>query len=282
MKERKKYYSERIGQNKTSIRLPHLRLAIWLLFDKYNKSHYFQDAFGYKCVDIGYVAGRMDVTMGKHITLEFMGKKVWPIEEYYDKWDENTCFDIIEYLHELVAKPTSKSFHSWNNCGWHVYKADISEGQKEFRKDVNEYLSRYKEGKFELMPNGEIYLRGPEELKKVISSRPQSKDIENIENKVKRAIHKFSHFTTNIDEKMEAIRILADVLEFLKPEIAEHMLRKDGSRLFEIANTFSFRHHNGKQRIDYDKDIWSEWIFYSYLNTINTLNRKIAKDKMVH
>lgn len=157
---------------------------------------------------------------------------------------------------------------------------EICEDQKEFRIDANEYLSRYKEGKFELMPNGEIYLRVPEDLKKVITNRPQSKDIENVESKVKRAIHKFSHYTTNIDEKVEAIRILADVLEFLKPEINEHMLRKDGSRLFEIANTFSFRHHNEKQRTDYDKEIWVEWIFYSYLNTINTLNKIKAKEKI--
>ena len=187
---------------------------------------------------------------------------------------------LLSILYELVAKPTSKNFHDWNNCGWHVYKADIFEGQKEFRNDVNEYLSRYKKGKFELMLNGEIYLRAPEELKKVITNRPQSKDIENIESKVKRAIHKFSHYATNIDEKIEAIRILTDVLEFLKPEISEDMLRKDGSRLFEIANKFSFRHHNEKQRIDYDNELWTEWIFYSYLNTINTLNKIIAKEKI--
>ena len=280
MNDKKKYYSERIGQKKTPIRLPDLRLAIRLLYDKYNNSYYFQDAFGFECVDRGYVAGRMKSTMGKHITLKFLGKHVWPIEKYYYKWDENTCFDIIEYLHEFVAKPTSKNFHAWDNCGWHVYKADIFEGQKEFRNDVNEYLSRYYEGKFELMPNGEIYLRVPEDLKKVITNRHQSEDTKNIENKVERAIHKFSHFTTNIDEKMEAIRILADVLEFLKSEINEHMLRKDGSRLFEIANKFSFRHHNIQQRIDYDKEIWTEWIFYLYLNTINTLVKIKSKEKL--
>ena len=98
MKERKNFYSERMGQKKSPIRLPDLRLAISIIFDKYNNSQYFQDAFGFKCVDLGYVAGRMDLTMGKHITLEFMGKNVWPIEEQYDKWDENTCFDIIKYF----------------------------------------------------------------------------------------------------------------------------------------------------------------------------------------
>ncbi len=279
MNKKKKYYSERADKEKTPVRLQDLRLAIWLLFDKYYNSQYFQDAFGYRCVENGYVHGRMNTTMGKHITLEFIGKKVWPIEEFYDSWGEYICFDIIEYLHELIAKPTSKSFHDWNNCGWHVYKADNVEGQKEFRNDVNEYLFRYKKGKFELMSNGEIYFRAPKQLKELITNRPQSKDVENIESKVERAIHKFSHYTTNVDEKNEAIRILADVLEFLKVEITKHMLRKDGSRLFEIANTFSFRHHNGKQRIDYDKEIWTEWIFYSYLNTINTLNKILDKQK---
>ena len=57
------------------------------------------------------------------------------------------------------------------------------------------------------------------------------------------------------------------------------MLRKDGSRLFEIANTFSFRHHNVKQRTDYDEEIWTEWIYYCYQNTLNILKKIIAKEK---
>ncbi len=40
------------------------------------------------------------------------------------------------------------------------------------------------------------------------------------------------------------------------------------------------RHHNEKQRIDYNKEIWTEWIFYSYLNTINALTKIKAKEKL--
>lgn len=49
------------------------------------------------------------------------------------------------------------------------------------------------------------------------------------------------------------------------------MLKKDGSGLFQIANKYSIRHHNLDQYQDYNEEIWYEWMFYLYLNTINTL-----------
>ena len=57
------------------------------------------------------------------------------------------------------------------------------------------------------------------------------------------------------------------------------MFSSDENRLFEIANQFGIRHHNPEQKTDFDKNIWLEWIFFSYLNSINTIV-KIKKTKI--
>ncbi len=277
MNNEKKYYSERKGLPESPIELSDLKLMIRILYEKYRNIQYFQFSFGYDCVDEGYVAGSRGVSMGEDITLRFLGRRIWPIKEYFTKYDEPTSFDLIEYLFDNIAKPTSSKYHEWNNCGIHVYNADYEEGRREFREEINSYLSRYKDGKYELTKTGEINEKIPQSLKKVVYQRPISEDKENIEDRIKRAERKFLHYDSNKENKKEAIRILADILEFLKPKIKEKMFSKDEKRLFEIANKFGIRHHNIEQQINYDKEIWFEWIFFAFLNTINTITKLINK-----
>jgi hypothetical protein len=47
--------------------------------------------------------------------------------------------------------------------------------------------------------------------------------------------------------------------------------------LFNIANNFGIRHHNEKQKTDYDESIWLSWIFYYCLATIHAALRLIEK-----
>lgn len=278
MDERRKYYSERRGLPKEPLRLKDLQLLIKIIYEEYNDKYYFQGAFGYDCVDEGYVPGKRGTNMEDHLKRIFLGREIFPIEKNYENFNEATCLDLIEYFHDNVGVPTRQTYHTWDNCGVHVFSADYEVGKKEFREEINSYLSRYSEG-YELMPNGEVYIKNPETLKPIITKPPSSGDEGNIDNKVKRAISKFLHHSSNIDEKKEAIRILADVLEFLRDDIKEYMFRTDENRLFEIANQFGIRHHNIEQKIEFDEDIWLEWIFYSYLNTINTII-KIKKTQL--
>jgi hypothetical protein len=66
------------------------------------------------------------------------------------------------------------------------------------------------------------------------------------------------------------VRQLADVLEFLRPKLKGTLHSKDEDDLFRIANNFGIRHHNPKQKTKYDEQVWLDWIFYCYLNTIHT------------
>ena len=67
------------------------------------------------------------------------------------------------------------------------------------------------------------------------------------------------------------MRELADVLEFLRPQIKQSMMSADESALFNLANNFAIRHHKREQRGDYDKRIWLLWAFYVYLATIQAV-----------
>jgi len=43
-----------------------------------------------------------------------------------------------------------------------------------------------------------------------------------------------------------------------------------------LANNFGIRHHNERQKTDYDA-LWLNWMFYFYLSTIHVLLRKMSQ-----
>ena len=51
------------------------------------------------------------------------------------------------------------------------------------------------------------------------------------------------------------------------------MLSKDEGDLFNIANNFTIRHLNEKQKGNYDSAIWHQWMFYVNLSTIHVITR---------
>jgi hypothetical protein len=79
--------------------------------------------------------------------------------------------------------------------------------------------------------------------------------------------------------RTDALRDLADVLEFLRPQLKSVLKSQDEADLFNIANNFGIRHHNEKQKTDYDEAIWLSWIFYYYLATIHAAVRLIEKNE---
>ncbi len=270
MDNKKKYYSYRKGAKEGNIRLIGLKQLIKVLYEIYNERGAFYYEFGYHDFN-HYYRGNKGMKMGEDMLITFPGRKIWPINNYYLDYDENTCFDLLEYFHNNICKV--------NNHKWHENLENLkTEERKKFRDEVNnKILSKYENGKYELMSNGEIYVRGSEHLRKIVFEHETSSNKFEIKEKIKRAIKTFFHYNSNIDDKREAIRTLANILELIRSDVKEHLLAKDEGRLFQIANEFSFRHLNNKQHVDYDKNIWFEWIFYCYLNTINTIVKIIEK-----
>ncbi len=241
---------------------------------------YFHEAFGAPCVD-GDGIGKCGSNMEGYVLRKLRKTGIWPIGEKYKKYTEADLFDVIEFLHEHISKPLKEGahYHSWSDCGWHYTQFDKDIGEKEFVDEVNQFLNDYGDG-YELSSKGEILSLGNPEFRPMLEAVIPTGDEENIAAKMRMAIDKFRKYGSTLDERSEAVRMLADCLEYLREDIKKVLNSKDEGDLFNIANNFAIRHHNPNQKGNYDKNIWLSWMFYFYLATIHAAIRLINKAKL--
>lgn len=203
---------------------------------------------------------------------------LWPISEKYQAFSEDDLFDVIEFLYDHIATPVEGSYHDYSGCGWHYSSFDQVAGRLEYRVEINELLHDY-QGGYELSLDGEILAMAEEGLESLIDAQLPVYQPKEVEDRVYAAILKFRRHRSSINDRRDAIRDLADVLEFLRPKLKQVISRSDDADLFNIANNFGLRHHNLDQKTDYDKPIWYSWIFYYYLATIHAALRFIQKSE---
>jgi hypothetical protein len=165
--------------------------------------------------------------------------------------------------------------HQFGECGMHWTTFDGPAGQAAYRASVNVLLARYDNG-YELSERGEVMERGPEGTANLLTTALPI-DESDIKGRVQSAITKFRQRRSTPDDRRDAVRDLADVLEYLRPRVKEVLTKKDEGALFTIANEFGIRHHNPSQKTDYDPAIWLSWMFYFYLATIHACVRMIEK-----
>ncbi len=279
-----KYYSQRTGTNPNLEGLP-LEDTIDLFSRVYKQLEtdgYFDEAFGYWCVDQDHVEGNVkDIDLEMLLTIR--KKNLWPISEYgptseyCQGYSEDDFLDVIEFLYQYVSKPIDGTMHSYNQCGMHWETFNKREGQNTYREKVNTVLEHYK-NKFELSINGEVLQKPEVGFENIFNADMPSKD-ENIVERINAATTNYRRHDSSIDDRRQAVRDLADVLEYLRPQVQELLTNKDEKDLFNIANNFGIRHYNDKQKTSYDAAIWLSWMFYYYLATIHVVLRKIEHDK---
>jgi hypothetical protein len=276
----KPYYSVRTGKNPLSERfdLATLRDLFRTLFIHFEDEGYFQEALGYYCVDSGFVPGALGHDLDGALLLELRKRDLAPIRTKINNYAEDDLFDMIEFLFEHCSKPVTRHYHSWSDCGWHCDTFDREPGRQEFREKVNKVLALYGPG-YELSADGEILGLADTGLEGLFEAPLPNIDPENICARVEAARNKFRRYRSSMDERRDAIRDLADVLEYLRPQLKAIITSKDESDLFNIANNFGIRHHNSTQKASYDKPIWYSWIFYYYLATIHAVVRLIERNK---
>ncbi|NJI73221.1 hypothetical protein HCX49_08385 [Sphingobacterium kitahiroshimense] len=273
---RRKYYSARAGNlEKNALSLDVLKKLFLVVYRKLDLDGYFQKYFGVDCTD-GYVPGELGHDIGGVILLYLRKDDLYPIIQMMQNYSEEDFFDIIEFLYDHCAQGIDGDYHSWNDCGYHFQKFDVAAGQKYFRELVNPLLRDYRDG-YEISDEGEILHLTDEGLSFLHDALIPSNDQDNISNRISSAILKFRLQKSSLDQRKEAIRELADVLEFIRPQIRKHLNKKDEDDLFNIANNFGIRHHNKNQQVEYDKAIWYSWIFYYYLATIHAVIRMANK-----
>lgn len=277
----RRYYSVRTGKFKQGdlIDLELFRSLFISVYDSFEERGYFQERLGINCVD-GYQAGTVgDVAMYSFRKLR--RKDLFPIWRRRDDLEEDEIFDLIEFLFDHISQPVkfSGTYHEFNQCGYHYSQFIQGNSQDEFREEINDFLKDYGEG-FELSKQGEILTLPGGELEPLLEAVVPKIDQENITNRVENAVQKFRRRRASIEDRKDAIRDLADVLEFMRPKLKKVLATEDTNDLFNIANNFGIRHHNNHQKQNYDKPIWLSWIFYFYLATIHAAIRLIDKKNL--
>lgn len=271
----RRYWSERQGRGPRSepLSLEQLRRLVFSALDELQEKYYFQEAFGYDCVDDHEVFGIVGREPNAWFLRTLHRDGIWPYQEKAEHYDADTLFDVLEALHDLVSKPVDGRYHDHAGCGWHYGVFDKESGRAEFRMLINPALERY-EQPLQITPAGEIIVLAPEEFRPLLDAPvPASADADLVTARIDDAKRIFKSRASTKADRRQAVRELADVLEALRREIKEEMLSKDESELFHLANGFAIRHNNREQRRDYDDAIWLSWAFYVYLATIHAVLR---------
>lgn len=270
---KRNYYSVRTGKitPDEQVNFEVLKKLFSITYNKLNADGYFQKYFGIDCQD-GYIPGELGEEIDAVMFVNLRKENLYPIWKNLPNYTEDDFFDVIEFLHDHCSKGINGHYHNWNNCGYHYEEFNDIEGQKYFRETLNPILREYKDG-FDISDSGEILILSDNGLSNLFEADIPTNDKENISNKINSAILKFRRHKSTLDDRREAIRELADVLEYLRPSIKQYLNKKDENDIFNIANNFGIRHHNKDQQTEYDKSIWYSWIFYYYLATLHAVLR---------
>ena len=265
----KKYYAERRGMKFEPLDFEELKKVFLAKFEELERDYYFRKATGYECVDQGDILGTWGSDPEEFLFLKLRMHNLWPIRENIANYDELKLFTVIEFLFDYVSEPQKVWYHPWNQCGYHTDDYDDIKGKAKYREEINGILKDYK-SRYELSETGEVLEIPPTGLETLPEEIVKTDDPKNIDDRVQAAIAKYRRHNATLDDKKDAIRTLADVLEYLKKE-GYRLPAKDDSDLFRIINNFDIRHHHREQQGEYDKEIWYDWLFYTFLSSINVL-----------
>lgn len=271
------YYSVRTGKHMPEgVDLDLLKRLFLALYEDLERRGYFQEYFGYFCVDAGFVEGKLDPDINNVFLLSLKKDGLWPIGTKLEEYSKDDLFDVLEVLFDCVSEPVKGTYHAYSDCGWHYTDFNQPPGQDEYRTEVNKLLRDYEHG-YELSPEGDVLDLVPAEFDGLVRADLPTDDPKNVVAKVDHATVKFRLHRSSMEDRRDALRELADVLEYLRPKLKAVLDKKDESDLFNIINNFGIRHHSSKQKTNYDKPIWYSWMFYYYLATIHAALRLIEK-----
>lgn len=278
------YFSERHGRapQDEPLDFDDVRRLVINVLDSLREQGYFQQAFGYECVD-GDKAGEVGADPDAFFLRKIRRENIWPYwhtdptvpillrATLAEKWDADTLFDVVEVLQDLVSKPTKGRMHTFADCGYHASYFDRPTGQRAYREQIDDVL-RLHDPPYEFGEDGRLVERVPDEFRDLIDEE-LSGDVDDdlIGSKVEHAKHLFLARSSSLSDRRHAVRELADALEAMRADMKDTMLSKDESAMFHLANGFSIRHNSRDQISGYDHEVWLRWMFYVYLATIHAV-----------
>jgi hypothetical protein len=251
------------------------------------RAGYFEDAFGSSCSD----ADADPASEGQRRLSSLLGVDLplWPLERRSEQaespvptrveenWPDELFYDVVEALHDLVARPRRRHWHDYGQ-EWDFSDYARAPGQAVYRWRVNDLLG-HSDVPLRLAEEGSdvgqlVHATGDprEELlqRSLQSAEPLVRDL------VEHAVAQFRRRDGRVAAKREAVKTLADVLEHRRRLLKQELYSGDEGALFRIANEFRIRHMNESQKTDYNP-AFLDWIFWWYLATIELTDRLLER-----
>jgi hypothetical protein len=236
-------------------------------------SGYFEEAFTKDCVD------DPSTVSAASLIADLVGRDdIWPLNPMRLVDDLDAFFDVVEVLHDLVARPRNGWIHDYCGCGWHYTEFSRDSGRRLYRWHVNRLLDRSDLG-VRLADDGEdegrliaVTDNARTELLGVMTER-----IDDTADQVRHAIALFRQRGATEHDKRSAVTSLALVLEERRSLLKDVLYSSDEGALFEIANRFAIRHQDQRQKADYSPE-FLDWTFWWYLATIELTDRVLARE----
>lgn len=279
-------YSEAHGRRRGLGTRDLVRLVFPVLSDLMHEDLVFAEAFGDPGMKTIYEDGT--VVMGRHggtvDPVAFFLNRVRSIDPWLYLVDGNSgdyerrpprnadeVLDFIQALHEVAS----------------IYGPDeeapspiaAARGQQRLREAVDPILGLL-QPPLQVAADGTIVQTNPRELQPLIDNPlPSEVAASDIADDVRAAVAQFRSRSASSADKQSACVRLAGVLESLRDtkDTKAALMSDDEARLFEIANQFGFRHRNAKQRTGYDREIFTEWVFFCQLAAIRLVARLRAR-----
>ncbi|MCF6746557.1 hypothetical protein E9529_20215 [Blastococcus sp. KM273128] len=280
----RRYYSQRqrARQADPMMTRPELRSAFVRTVIQLEIAGYFEGAFGSRCPD---ARGDNPAEEGQRILSGAIGTDapLWPLTHLGEltgieqTWDEDLFFDVVEALHDLIARPRRRVWHEYHRE--HDY-TDFARrpGQAVYRWRVNELLARAAvplrlansgpDTGLLVQPTGDP--RDQLTERALTTSDPAERD------EVAHSVALFRRRDATREDKRSAVVAIARVLEHQRTLLKNTLLSKDERALFAIANGFDLRHRNADQRSDYD-EAFLDWVFWWYLGTVELTTSLVAR-----
>ncbi|MFF1874878.1 hypothetical protein [Kitasatospora herbaricolor] len=242
-----------------SVRLSFARLVMELHANGYLVEH-----FGEECVD----DDRELPVPAEVLELRLGVGQLWPLKP--QEWDEDTFFGLVEVFHDLVSRPRNRTYHSWDQCGWHHQEFHTGPARVLYRWRVNRLFAgaglHYR-----LADEGEDQGRlvaVTDDARADLVHRALAVADPDIKQRTAHAIALYRSRSASVEEKRSAIIALAGILEERRDLIRAELGKPDDGALFQIANKFEIRHRDASQLEDYDP-AFLDWIFWWYLATVD-------------
>lgn len=227
------------------------------------------------CVDVDIITPDQADGLDRVLAERLGSDRLWHTAA--ETWTDDEFFGMVEVVHDVVARPRHRRYHSYDNCGYHYSAFAVYPAQILYRWSVNRLLRRYGID-LQLAKAGDDVGRlvhgpsdGRDELVAAALRTPGSDG-----DRARFAVSLFRSRASDVESKRSACIALAGVLESRRKLLKAELLSKDEGALFQIANQFGVRHQNADQRADYD-EAYLDWLFWWYLATVELTNQLLTR-----